>query len=637
MSFLRPCTIVLACISFYFAAIGTAISRDSGDKTPGFVPLDPDTSSPDLWGYTWVRSTDPGGPTYNWVDIESTGTRVLGLGDDNFVGPIPILFDFPYYWYTVPRFWIGSNGYINFSSPANFAPPFAQLPNTTAPNDLLAILVGDLDFTNVGANPRCYYWSNGVDSLVVSYIDVGEWESPHNPNTRHTFQVILLKADSSIIFQYGRQQGRFNSQFNTRLCIGWENQTGQIGLSYTYNTVPPHPLHPDSGLAIRIKRTVNTGLQITDAGILGGFSPDNLGKILRTGVADTIKAYVKNFGTVNLSNVRVTYAISRAGQSTARDTVFISSMLSGEEAEVVFPRLFTVAPIAAGTWTATFTTTVAGDQGPGNNTKIAEVVAVPFSTLSNTQLSFDEGVSGGSINWIGGGGMAMSFGTPLPVRIESVSVQIAAVTNPQLTVDILSDSNGGPGSVRATRTVTAIVGDNRVSFVSDSLLFPNGKFFVSGRGQMAFAYATVPPISYRSWEYTNGYAPYRSRDIQDVMIRAVVRYVDTTTVGVGDPGDLLPASFALDQNYPNPFNPTTEIRYALPTASFVTIKVYTLLGQEVTALMSGDQVAGYHLARWDGRNTRGEFVGSGMYFYRLEAKTDNGSAFISTKKMLFIK
>jgi photosystem II stability/assembly factor-like uncharacterized protein len=434
-----------------------------------------------------------------------------------------MLMSFPYYWYTVNSFWIGSNGYINFSSPANFASPFAQLPNTATPNDLLAICTGDLDFTVTAANPRCLYWTNGNDSLVVSFINVTEWQTTPNPNLRHTFQVILNRADSSITYQYGVQQGRYSSTNNTRLCIGMENATGQIGLSYTYSTTPPHALLPDSGIAIKWKRTVNTGLSVTDVGTVGGFNPLNQGKIIRAGVADTIRAIVRNFGTANLTNVRVTYQISRALE-VYRDTVFIPTLNAGEQTTVTFPRLFL--PSATGTYTALFSSFVAGDVGPGNNNKTAEIVVSPFAIGQSTRLQFENGAVGGSINWSGGGGMGVAFDLPAavyPVRIETVFVNISAITTQPMTVQILDGSLGAPGAVLAERIVNAVVGLNTINFTSDSVRIRGGRFFVGGRGQMAWSYELTPPIANRTWEYTGGWAPYRSADLQDVTMRVTVR------------------------------------------------------------------------------------------------------------------
>ncbi len=98
----------------------------------------------------------------------------------------------------------------------------------------------------------------------------------------------------------------------------------------------------------------------------------------------------------------------------------------------------------------------------------------------------------------------------------------------------------------------------------------------------------------------------------------------------------LPSVFTLEQNYPNPFllwqaeaEAGTVIRYALPQASAVTIRVYNMLGQAVRTLAQGPQPAGYHALEWDGRDDHGRPVAKGVYLYRLEA-----GAFHAVRKML---
>jgi subtilisin family serine protease len=112
--------------------------------------------------------------------------------------------------------------------------------------------------------------------------------------------------------------------------------------------------------------------------------------------------------------------------------------------------------------------------------------------------------------------------------------------------------------------------------------------------------------------------------------------VDVIT-GVPDAG-VVPEVYALEQNYPNPFNPTTTIQFALPRASNVSLKVYNILGQEVRTLADGMMEAGFVNAVWDGRNNGGMGVSSGIYFYRLDARSVAGSeTFHSLKKMVFLK
>lgn len=96
---------------------------------------------------------------------------------------------------------------------------------------------------------------------------------------------------------------------------------------------------------------------------------------------------------------------------------------------------------------------------------------------------------------------------------------------------------------------------------------------------------------------------------------------------------VIPEDYALSQNFPNPFNPATTIRYGLPGAENVTLKVYNLLGEEIVTLVDDEQKeAGYHVAIWDGRNKNGSIVASGVYFYHLYS--DN---FSMKKKMLLVK
>lgn len=94
----------------------------------------------------------------------------------------------------------------------------------------------------------------------------------------------------------------------------------------------------------------------------------------------------------------------------------------------------------------------------------------------------------------------------------------------------------------------------------------------------------------------------------------------------------LPAEFALHQNYPNPFNPATTIRYDLPVAVHVTLKVYTILGQEVATLTDEVQEAGYKAVEWGPSTSSGQVLASGVYFYRLQA-----GHFTSVRKMIITK
>lgn len=111
------------------------------------------------------------------------------------------------------------------------------------------------------------------------------------------------------------------------------------------------------------------------------------------------------------------------------------------------------------------------------------------------------------------------------------------------------------------------------------------------------------------------------------------------TIVLGIEGDNYPAEFSLYQNYPNPFNPSTTIKYQLAMPSLVTIKIYNILGQEITTLVDEVREQGTHTAIWHGTNRAGNRVATGVYFYRLEAKPSGGNAgtFTRVNKMVLLK
>lgn len=127
-------------------------------------------------------------------------------------------------------------------------------------------------------------------------------------------------------------------------------------------------------------------------------------------------------------------------------------------------------------------------------------------------------------------------------------------------------------------------------------------------------------------------------DIQRLLLNEKNMTKDASGVTVGiDEEEAIPTTFGLEQNYPNPFNPNTTIRYQLPTASTVSIKVFDMLGREVRDLLAAAQPAGRYNIPWDGTNDAGEGLASGLYLYRIHATGAEKETFTMVRKMVLLK
>ena len=137
------------------------------------------------------------------------------------------------------------------------------------------------------------------------------------------------------------------------------------------------------------------------------------------------------------------------------------------------------------------------------------------------------------------------------------------------------------------------------------------------------------------YDLTYGLGPLAIRDYNDrfpyrfKVLAGSAAYVDQAAADVLAQ---LPEAFGLSNNYPNPFNPNTRIPYTLTHPARVSLKIYNLLGQEVATLVNGWQDMGRYEVQWNGLNTTGQSVASGLYFavYIAEGKT-------YTRKMILMR
>ncbi len=575
----------------------------------GFIASNPPVilgaGGPDAYGYRWIDSdtTAPGAPGYNWIDISGIGTQVTGLGDDNVVGPYSVGFDFPYYWYTVNSFFVGSNGYIAFGDNYLEAAPFPTIPSTARPNNVLAAFMSDLDFS-AGA-PACYYWTNAAqDTFIIAYHDVQFWNSPASLNT---FEIILTRADSSITYQYHTQQGTPSGGYTDGLTVGIENIAGDIGLQYNHDQSPIiNAIHND--LAVLFYPPDSTTYQVHDIGITKIMNDVSGGFFLYNGDSINFWAQVKNMGNQPEAGFDVFCEVRNAALVVVfTDTINISSIAPAAVDSLVF--------------TPAWSTTTDGlyrikvksllsDMVTDNDSLMLEFRVVTYPA----ELQYDGGTAHTGMAWNGdNSGYGVRFVPPVyPTKINTArfNVNSLGTATPTVTVQILDDDGPGgtPGTVlyETTQLVSVAPAWYDINTSAQNIEINDGAFFIGCISNTAsspyFGMDTLPLAGRQTWEYTGVWAPYRENETHDVLIRAVVDF----GTGVEEyellPGEASAQVFAV----PNPFDKMT----AISVPPYVRkVRLYDAAGRMVRTLNVEDGQA-----YWDGTNEAQHRLSGGVYF-----------------------
>jgi Secretion system C-terminal sorting domain len=199
------------------------------------------------------------------------------------------------------------------------------------------------------------------------------------------------------------------------------------------------------------------------------------------------------------------------------------------------------------------------------------------------------------------------------------SVEVSLYTgDPGAGGAIIKDINGD--SVFSTAAFIPARGSGTVSvkWIAPSVL--NGRFLYNG--SYIHVWAVVDPQNKINEVHEDNNMGWSILNVPGII----------TSVEDNQGSGRLPTTAQLYQAYPNPFNPTTVIGYQLPSASRVTLKIYDVLGREVATLVSGQQNAGAYKVTFNGAR-----YASGVYFYRLVAEGNNGTRFVSVKKVVLMK
>jgi hypothetical protein len=205
-----------------------------------------------LYGGYYFANSEPEGnglgyqPTFNWVDISSTGSiPVYSDPDDGYV-QVDIGFTFNYFGNDYTQIYLGTNGYCMFTNPTTTTASSMSIPSTDPPNDVIVVAGMDLHTGDVPSN--CYY---GLDADGNFVYTVEMW-SDYNDPTEYMDMQMILYPNGRIKAQYRNYVNPFGDTGTSSIpgdaCIGIENIDGSVGLQYRNNGVGG-PMLEDMALA----------------------------------------------------------------------------------------------------------------------------------------------------------------------------------------------------------------------------------------------------------------------------------------------------------------------------------------------------------------------------------------------------
>ncbi|HTF04856.1 MAG TPA: PKD domain-containing protein, partial [Bacteroidia bacterium] len=492
---------------------------------------------------------------FNWIDITSRpGVQtVTGLADDNSAAGMASLgFNFHYYWNDYSQLKIGSNGWMSFDNVSNIASCFPIIPTVGNGENILPALMGDLNFTGAGNPGVVRYWTNNIDSFIISYINVPFWvNSGPGWSGSNTFQVILCNSDSSITYQYGALGGFTANGACNDMTVGIENSTGGIGLAVHTDAMPP------ANYVIRFDYPAVVLLSIVDPLPQWNVNNGNLAKFILNNSAFQLQSNIRNAGNTNVSTAidlqaNVINSASTFVYTSAPGT--IPTLAAGDDSLFTYTPLWT--PTVTGQYIYRSFITNSQDINSVNNMNETELEVVD-PCVPNMVLSYNTTITpNGSLNWNGGAnddGAAVYFEPPVyPYTVASVQYYISSNVGNGYISQVYDDDgpNGGPGTLLFTTTVPAasvVSGNWNTVTVTPTVTLNSGGFYVvwlQGGTNIFLGTETNGPRSHHNYEILdNAWSTYRSNEQQDLCIRAAINgYQGTPTSGMTLATNLLDVS-----------------------------------------------------------------------------------------------
>lgn len=541
-----------------------------------------ESGGPDALGYQWYDSREFYGPEFSWIDIEDEENQVTMSGGGSTAtaavsGELELPFSFPFYGGEYEGFWICEAGYLTFSNPGTSGlPTNTELPRTFSPRATIFPFWDDL----------------GTEEDGVIYADITEeravvtWAGLHHLNGvggegPYTFQV-TLHPDGAIHVQYLDMNPRLDSA-----TIGVQNELGNVGLQVSANSSTSS--YVENELALRFTPglpwlTIAPG----STGIMGG----------------------------HVANIELTASSMNMDAGLYTGRLLIRSAFTEEAFSVPIEFFVSDSPVGAAP-------AFRVDPFPGQ--------IIPedgsFTSFSLNPFVEDWDNELGQLEWS---------------AFVDDALQVNISDDNEVTITPLAEWDGESDVTFRVRDdsynhdeVHAIfrmgTGNNKPRFMSAS---PQSVGQILPNTEISFAAEASDPegseISYRWYHGTTEIGTGTSVDVTFSWLgNDTVRVVaddgngGSTTLfwsalvrsnATEDEVEALPSEYAVEALYPNPFNASMRMRYALPRATDVDVRVYNLLGQEVAHRALGSMRAGRHELSFDATNWA-----SGLYLIRWQA------------------
>ncbi len=332
----------------------------------------------------------------------------------------------------------------------------------------------------------------------------------------------------------------------------------------------------------------------------------------------TIRGRVTNGGTAGYTNLPIRFSIN----GTIQTTNTIANLPSG----AVDSSSFTWTPTVLGSYTLRIFSGAATDQNRNNDT-ITTVVNVLPSNLGNVQTQF---ICRNGLNIL-----IPQQGTAPPDSIVVNFPNAFNVVDVNVRIDTVFHTWVGDLTFnlrRATTTIPIIsqVGGSGDNFIGTVLNDSAANPISGGTPPFTGTWRPSTPLSGFNGLPVNG--SWVLTIVDDFagdsgVLRAWCIQLTYQTLIGGIQTIEIPNYYSLAQNYPNPFNPTTSIKFSVPKAVNVSLKIFDVLGKEVATLVNEVKQPGFHTADFNASN-----LASGIYFYRIDA-----GEFTAVKKMMLIK